>query len=204
MKMLPTVKIPRREREKLQRRQSIIAAAAQVFARDGYEKANLTTIAAYCELSKSTLYYYFPGKEALYASVLEEGFGRILCVIQGEKERRGNTRKSIQSILELMVVLMRNDSDLFRIVMREKMKLIIGGQTKFLKLIRRRLDKIIREITDIFELGISKGEIGDFNPELLAHLLFGLVHSYSLSQSGNISAKTLTDIFFDGVEASSG
>ena len=71
------IKIPRREREKQQRRQDILEAAKKVFADDGFDNANLDDIAARCELSKGSLYYYFASKEELFLSVLEEGFQKF-------------------------------------------------------------------------------------------------------------------------------
>lgn len=66
----------RREREKLQRRNSILEAARHLFFQKGY-RATMDEIAERAELSKGTLYLYFKSKDELYVSVIIEGF-RIL------------------------------------------------------------------------------------------------------------------------------
>ena len=53
---------PDRER----RRQAILQAARQVFARKGYEPATLEAVAREAGLAKGTLYLYFKNKEDLY------------------------------------------------------------------------------------------------------------------------------------------
>lgn len=70
----------RRDREREQRRGEMIAAARTIFARIGYAQTKLEDVADLAEFGKGTLYNYFPNKEALFASVLEEtfrGFNRI-------------------------------------------------------------------------------------------------------------------------------
>ncbi len=52
----------------------MIAAARTIFARIGYAQAKLEDVADLAEFGKGTLYNYFPNKEALFGSVLEETF----------------------------------------------------------------------------------------------------------------------------------
>jgi AcrR family transcriptional regulator len=51
----------------------IIRAAAQIFARSGYQQAQMEEIASEAGVSKATLYLYFPGKLQLFHYVLEHG-----------------------------------------------------------------------------------------------------------------------------------
>ena len=66
----------RREREKLQRRNTILEAARHLFFEKGY-RTTMDEIAERAELSKGTLYLYFKSKDELYVSVIVEGY-RIL------------------------------------------------------------------------------------------------------------------------------
>lgn len=63
--------VPRRERKKLQDREEIIAAASELFARQGYEQTSMQMIAERAELSVGKLYLHFDGKEAIYREVVE-------------------------------------------------------------------------------------------------------------------------------------
>lgn len=76
----------RKEREKIQRQESIIYAARELFYQKGYQMTTMEEIAEKAELSKGTLYLYFDNKDELYISVISEGF-RIL-------------EKRLQSIME--------------------------------------------------------------------------------------------------------
>ena len=54
------------------RRDQIIAAAAECFARSGYHATTMADIAETAGVSKGTPYLYFPSKEALFIALYEE------------------------------------------------------------------------------------------------------------------------------------
>jgi AcrR family transcriptional regulator len=64
-----------------QRREAIVAVAAEVFREEGYQAASMSTIAARLGGSKGTLYNYFDSKEALFEAYIRESCGRIAADI---------------------------------------------------------------------------------------------------------------------------
>ncbi|HEY2482135.1 MAG TPA: TetR/AcrR family transcriptional regulator [Caulobacteraceae bacterium] len=64
-----------------QRRDAILAVAAEVFREEGYQAASMSTIAARLGGSKGTLYNYFDSKEALFEAHIRESCGRIAADI---------------------------------------------------------------------------------------------------------------------------
>lgn len=59
----------RREREKEERRESILDAAEKIFFSKGVKEATMDEIAEAAELSKGTLYLYFRSKEEIYFGI---------------------------------------------------------------------------------------------------------------------------------------
>jgi AcrR family transcriptional regulator len=55
-------------------KESIVASAIEVFARDGYEGATVASIARSAGISTGNIYRYFDGKEALFEAVLPASF----------------------------------------------------------------------------------------------------------------------------------
>lgn len=53
------------------RRDEIVAAAVPIFLRFGYKKASMDAVAAAANLSRQAVYLHFPGKEALFAAVVD-------------------------------------------------------------------------------------------------------------------------------------
>jgi len=67
----------RRQREKLALRQEILAAARQLFAKEGYESVSMRRIAQKIEYSPTTIYLYFRDKEELIDELCEESFSLL-------------------------------------------------------------------------------------------------------------------------------
>jgi AcrR family transcriptional regulator len=65
----------RRARDADQTRRDILSAATAEFGEKGYAGARVDDIAARTRTTKRMIYYYFGGKEGLYAAVLEEAYG---------------------------------------------------------------------------------------------------------------------------------
>jgi len=62
----------RRERERQARRRSILDCTRALIAEQGVERVSMEDIAGRTELSKATLYLYFPSKEAILNEICEE------------------------------------------------------------------------------------------------------------------------------------
>jgi len=68
----------RREREKEERRRSILKAAREVFFEEGLHRATVDSVAERAEVSKGTVYLYFDSKETLLAALLLEGLNMLV------------------------------------------------------------------------------------------------------------------------------
>jgi len=68
----------RREREKIERRRAILSCARELILSKGVEGVNMEDIAHKAELSKATLYLYFPGKEIIFNEICEEAAREFL------------------------------------------------------------------------------------------------------------------------------
>ena len=62
----------RRQREREQRLQTILAAAGTLFAREGYHRTGMEWIADKAEVSVGTVYFYFKNKEDLLVKLLDQ------------------------------------------------------------------------------------------------------------------------------------
>lgn len=68
----------RKEKEKLARKNAILEAAKEVFFKQGFQATTMDQIAEVAELSKGSLYLYFPTKEELYVAIHIEGLQILL------------------------------------------------------------------------------------------------------------------------------
>lgn len=63
----------RREREREARRQAVLEAARELVREQGFNATTTKQIAARCELSEATLFWYFRSKDEILTSLLFEG-----------------------------------------------------------------------------------------------------------------------------------
>ncbi len=69
--------LSRRQRERQERRSSILDAAESVFFSKGFAAATMDEVAAAAELSKGTLYLYFPSKDELFIGVASRAVATV-------------------------------------------------------------------------------------------------------------------------------
>lgn len=89
----------RKEREQRFRTDLVLEAAEGVFAARGFQGANMEEIAKQAELSVGSLYNLFPGKEALFAAVIERRQEEFLAgaeaAIAGESAALGKLERLV-------------------------------------------------------------------------------------------------------------
>ena len=78
------------------RRDHILAVAAEVFAEEGYGASSMSTIAARLGGSKATLYKYFPSKGQLFEAVMEQ---RCQSVLAPLRDLRSSDDEDLESLL---------------------------------------------------------------------------------------------------------
>ena len=198
-------KLSRREREKLRRRREILKAAKWVFSRRGFAGANLDEVAARCELSKGTIYYYFGNKEKLFAAVMEETLEEI--VAQAETALGvPDIRLAVEEFIENTLTIYKREYDLMLVFFRERKR--FGGYSES-RNIGNKFIQMHQILEDLFQKGIQRGEIKSLNRSMLASSLMGLIHGFThiniisklVDYDPATGAKILTGILFDGIKA---
>jgi AcrR family transcriptional regulator len=78
----------------------ILAAAANCFARFGYDKTTLDDIGRMVGVNKASLYYYFENKEAIFAEVIAEESQRYHEAIKQKVAAVSGCRRKIRTWIE--------------------------------------------------------------------------------------------------------
>ena len=94
----------RRERNKIRCRQRILRASRQLFSAKGYEETTMDDVAEGSEVSKATLYNYFPGKDSLLMGIAEAELEQIREMIEGELAEEPSALERLRRVLEAFVL----------------------------------------------------------------------------------------------------
>jgi len=103
----------RKEREKEQRRQEIIAAAEKVFFKKGVDNATMDDVAEQAELSKATLYLYFVSKEEIYSAIFSKSQEALFKMIEKSTAKVTDTREKIAAFLSAFISFQKKNPEYF-------------------------------------------------------------------------------------------
>ncbi len=90
----------RRNRRITRQRKTIMDAAAQLFAQNGYQGTSIKDIAALMDIGESTLYGYFPGKQEILMAILNEQAEMVDSLSAHLNELKD--RESIVNLIDLI------------------------------------------------------------------------------------------------------
>lgn len=109
----------RRAREKALRRKAILAAAKEVFFEQGISQATVDDVAARAEVSKGTIYLYFPSKESLLAHLLLEGLTLLLRDLRRARQRRAGApaEEQVRALADAYLRFAQRRPNHFRLIM---------------------------------------------------------------------------------------
>jgi len=156
--------------ENIEKISDILAAAQKRFGKYGLEKTSVSEIAADLNMSKGSIYYYFPDKESLYKAVIEKEHGEFLQKVKDQIQDMDNPVEMVQAYLKVNL-------QYFRILLNL-------SRVRFTDLV---YNPIIKEIIEVFrkrevELlcgiimkGSEKRVFNVSNPEEMANLYLDLL-----------------------------
>lgn len=124
------------------KQESIICAALKIFAEKGLEQASMEAIAKQAEVSKRTLYKYYPTKESLFCVIIERLLSKITVMRQirfepeqpldtqllsiARKEADLLSNPDFQCLAKVVIMECLRSSDIGELMM-EKVEKLEGG-----------------------------------------------------------------------------
>jgi AcrR family transcriptional regulator len=157
-----------------ERRDHIIAAAAEVFAEEGYGASSMSTIAVRLGGSKATLYKYFPSKEHLFEAVMEQRCQRVLSPL---RDLRSSDEDDLESLLTgfgarfLCKIYEAGALDVHRLIQSEGARFPELAQAFF----RSGPDAVVEELRATLERFAARGQIVCEDLELAAGQFLGML-----------------------------
>jgi AcrR family transcriptional regulator len=154
----------------MDRKQSILEAAAKSFSMFGYKATTMDQVAKIANVGKGTIYTFYSNKEELFSEIVAEIIEEMRHVadrsIDPELSFFENAHRALTSLLEF-----RNQHQLTVKLIQEEKEL----GTRIVHHELNRLEQvIISYIQEKIEKAIFRGEIRECNPEVTAFLMLKL------------------------------
>jgi AcrR family transcriptional regulator len=112
----PTPPAPRRRLTAEQRREVLLAAAAQVFAVHGYHGASIEEIALRAGITKPVIYHHFASKQELHAAVFEHYAAQLLAAATTYGQS-GSLRERFHDLVRGMFSFAHENPDVWQLLL---------------------------------------------------------------------------------------
>ncbi len=156
---------------KAERRQQILSAAREVFARRGYHQATIDDIVASAGVARGTFYLYFEDKRAVFSDLIDRLSAKLTMAIVSivttdparsvDAQVRGNIRAIIGTCLA--------ERTMTRILFTDA----TGIDADFDRKLATFYDTVVQLLTESLKEGQRLGIVADGEPRVLAYLSIG-------------------------------
>lgn len=150
-----------RERKKQKTRETIIDVALELFVKQGYEQTTIAEIADAAEVSRRTIFTYFPSKEDILFSDLPEVLERLAEALRERPE--GTT--ALDALREFIV------GSLIPYRTQTLRKTIVATDESLCRIERARYAPLEGLMAEAIAEDLHAGP-GDFRPQIVAAALF--------------------------------
>jgi TetR/AcrR family fatty acid metabolism transcriptional regulator len=187
----------------IDKRDAILKAATEVFARRGYFQSQVADVARAASVAAGTVYLYFRSKDDLLVSIFERTMKETLAEGQAAIAGVSDPRERLRRIARLHLERMGRDRDLavvFQVELRQSTKFMERFSSTYL---RDYLGIIRDTIADGQAAGVFRNT---FNPTVAAKALFGALDEMATNwiltrrkYSLPAQADQVVDLFLNGV-----
>lgn len=194
------------EKARSDRRETILRAAAKVFAKSGYFNAKVSDVARTAGVADGTVYLYFQNKEDLLTSIFSWAMGEFMSRAQAELPEIADPRERLRRFAQLHFSLIERERDVaivFQIELRHSTKFMEKFSTTYLA-------DYLQILREVIEAGQREGVFRSrLNPKIVAKFLFGaldgMATNWVLSRKHyrlSSMVDPVLDLFLNGVSES--
>jgi len=181
----------RRSREKDQRKRQILAAARRLLLEKGLHGVSVNQIAQAAELGVGTLYFYYAGKEAIFAGLQVEGLDRLQRRIR-KACADGTAEQRLKAAARAYWNFSQTHREYYDIISY----FLSVPVTLFPPPIKQRIDRCGRRILDaiaaVVDQGRAQGCFGAADSFRAAVMFWAMLHG--LMQFGKLEATVMEGI----------
>ena len=183
-------------------RETIVARAAELFARRGYTATSMNEVAAACGVTKPSLYHYVRDKHQLLVEIAETHIARLLALVDEVDAARLPPEARLRRLIDAFLVAYSGSQAEHR-VLTEDVRFLAPAARRRILAGERRVVAAFADAIAAVRPELAAGRLG----KPLAMLLFGMMNWMFtwLKPRGELShadlAPVVADLFFGGVGA---
>ncbi|UPW84774.1 TetR/AcrR family transcriptional regulator [Lysinibacillus sp. Ag94] len=194
---------PRHNENAKPKKDIVLETATRLFIKEGYKNISMADVAKACNVTKATIYYYYPTKGDLYTSALLAMMEQIKLSILQILEESISFKDRLEKLVEIHLSA-TVDIDM-KNFMREA---TINLSESQLKEVQASENNMYKTIEQAMQLEMELGTIRKGNPTFFAHSFMALMsvgyikdrEGKRIFQSEAMAAREIIDFFWKSVE----
>lgn len=180
----------RRERKKEETRRAILAAAAELFSKRGYDQASIDEIAEAADVAKRTLYNNFESKEQIVLALRFQSFETLIEKACQEAEKGKSPIAAIEHFVVESVRWTYEQPELARVLLRDGSMLPPPPKIEENGAFNLPMPPFVHRLLELVLLCQKKGELRtDVETEFLVHIIGFIIVYTNFQAFRNVSEK---------------
>jgi len=175
-------------------REKILTAAETVFERHGYDKTILDDLGREAGMNKTSLYYYYPGKEEIFAAVIHRQSEAYIQALENKIAKKKNGKNGLRTYLENRYSILKK----FTLLQKAKSSTLFASESivDALSGIDEAETKFVKQL---IATGIKNGELRKSSEKGAKVILTALNAISSLGKSAEKDTALLVELLLDGI-----
>lgn len=171
-------------------RTRIIRVAARIFTRYGYRKTSMDEIAIAAKMGKSSIYYYFQGKDDIFMAVVEKEAEELRTDLLKEIGEMEDPVEQLRTFILFRMRKMKTLTNFYAALKSEHL-----SHLEFIEKIRKDYDhEEVRIVSEILRNGMKDNKFVIDDPELSAVAIVTAMKGLEIplfikKEHGNIEAR---------------
>ncbi len=169
----------RREREKQRRRDDIVSVARRLFFEKGFREATIDDIARLTELARGTIYLYFENKEAIYATVMEEGLDLLNKHIMTSYDPKADALTNLLAGHDAFIKFHDNYPEYYNVMTMDKMQILSVLPLSLKERLDQKFVSMVRWIARVLQEGVEQKIFRAISVHDVAVMQMGIAMGYA-------------------------
>jgi TetR/AcrR family transcriptional regulator len=154
-------------------RDRLLAGAADLFTRKGYNGTTVREIVAFAGVTKPVLYYYFRNKEGIYIELIRGAFAKFDALLDETRKERGKSIERLLRFSDRVFALFMENIKVARLMYSIYYGPPQGAPFFDFDALHLRLQEAVRSL---IRKGIRQGELPKGNVEDRVWIILGAVN----------------------------
>ncbi|MCK4886917.1 MAG: TetR/AcrR family transcriptional regulator [Planctomycetes bacterium] len=198
--------LSRKEREKLQHKEEILATALKLFSDKGFHNVSMQDIAEQSEFSVGTLYKFFESKETLFAELIGSCARRVSDILIPILDEKIDEKRKITSYIEAHKRIIEEYASSIRLYLSQNLQSVLTLGPDVEPETDAVRGAIRQKLSDVFKSGMRNSIFKSVDPWITTLSLSAILESFIFSVikspekiSIDDGISRIKELFFEGI-----